>query len=41
MLSQAVEELFKIYFSMSKETVPEVVQKYIEVVYLTHVEDNQ
>ena len=41
MLSQAVDELLDMYVSISKGMVPEVVQKHIEAVYLTHGEDDQ
>ena len=35
MLSQAIEELLKLYVSMSKGTVPKVVKK-TKTIYLTH-----
>ena len=41
MLSQAVEELPNLYVSMPKGTVHKVVQKQIEVIYMTHGEDNK
>ena len=41
MLPQASEELLEFYVSMSKGTVPEVVQKQTEAIYLTHFEDNK
>ena len=41
MLLHAVEELLNMYVSMSKCTVPKVVQKDMKDIYLTHGEDNQ
>ena len=41
MLSHAVEELLNMYVSISKCTVPKVVQKDMKDIYLTHGEDNQ
>ena len=40
-LSHSVEELLELYISMSKFTVPELVQKKIGAIYLTHGEDDQ
>ena len=41
MLSHTVKEILEVYISMSKDTVPKVVQKQIEVIYSTQVEDAQ
>ena len=41
MLSQAVEDLLSLYINMPKDTVPEVVQKQIQAIHLTHGEDDQ
>ena len=38
MLSQAVEDILDVYVSMTKVTVPKVVQKQTEAIYLTHGE---
>ena len=40
MLSQAVEEILKLYISMSKDMVPKVVKKQVKEIYLTHSEDD-
>ena len=41
MLSHTVKEILEVYISMSKDTVPKVVQKQIEMIYSTQVEDAQ
>ena len=41
MLSQAVEELLRLYIKMSNGMVIELVQKQIETIYSTHGEDDQ
>ena len=41
MLYQTAKELFELYVMMSKGTVPKVLKKYTEEIYLTHGEDNQ
>ena len=41
MLYQAVEDILELYVSMSKGTFPEVLQKQIEPIYLTHDENDQ
>ena len=38
MPSQAIKNLLNMYVSMSKGTVPEVVQQHIEDIYLTNSE---
>ena len=40
-LYQAINELIKLYVSMSKSMLTEVVQKYIKEIYLKHGEDDQ
>ena len=39
-LSQSNEELLELYVSMSKGTVPEVVQRQTKSIYLIHGEDD-
>ena len=41
MLSQVVEELLELHISMSKGMMHEVVQNQIELIYLTHGEDDK
>ena len=41
MLSQAVKELLELYISISKATVPKIVQKQIEAICSTYIEDDQ